>query len=55
VQKKENTVVTGDKPGFDFKAATTVGTLNTQYTKHLKQQGAARPSMNGALQFRYKK
>lgn len=40
-QKMEKTVITGDKPGFDFELATTMSTLNAQYskaTKHLKQQ-----------------
>jgi len=40
-QKMEKTVITGDKPGFDFELATTVSTLNTLYskdTRHLKQQ-----------------
>lgn len=44
-QKMDKTVVTGDKPGFDFELATTVSTLNTQFTKdarHLKQQRDAR-------------
>ena len=44
-QKMDKTVITGDKPGFDFELATTVRTLNAQYskdTKHLKQQRDAR-------------
>jgi len=44
-QNMDKTVVTGDKPGFDFEMATTVSTLNTLYsmdTKRLRQQRDAR-------------
>jgi len=44
-QQMDKTVITGDKPGFDFETATTLGALNAQYAKdakHLKRQRDAR-------------
>ena len=40
-QEMEKTVITGEKPGFEFETATSVGTLNAQYksaAKHLTKQ-----------------
>jgi hypothetical protein len=51
-QKMEQTVITGDKPGFDFETATTVSTLNAQYskaTKSLKLQRDARRRVMKAI------
>jgi hypothetical protein len=51
-QKMEKTIVTGDKPGFEFETATTVSTLNAQYskaTKNLKQQRDGRRRVMKAI------
>jgi hypothetical protein len=40
-QEMEKTVITGEKPGFEFETATSVGTVNSQYkaaAKHLTKQ-----------------
>ena len=52
-QEMDKTVITGDKPGFDFELATTVSTLNAQFskdTRHLKQQRDQRRRVLKAVQ-----